>query len=290
METTMRPFINQLLCSLAAVVFAMPLVATAGPTMDKIKTQKSIALGYRDTSVPFSYVGNDGKPWGYSVELCTKVVEAIKTQLKLDTLNVKWVMVQPSDRLEKVVKGDVDLECGSTTASLARMEKVDFSLMTFADGGGYITASDKVNSLADLKGRKLGVAAGTTTERTLRAALDKKQLDTELVIVKDHSDGIAAMSAGKVDAYASDRALLAGLILGSGNKSAWRLGSELFSYEPYALMMRRDDPDFRLAVNRELARLYRSREIYDIYERWFGAISKVGPLLDNLYFLNGLPE
>ncbi len=286
----MRESMKLLRRCLAVALIAMPLAATAGPTMDKIKSQKSISLGYRDTSVPFSYIGNDNKPWGYSVELCTKVAEAIKRQLKLDTLDLKWVLVQPSDRMEKVAKGEVDLECGSTTASLSRMENVDFSLMTFADGGGYITASDKINSLADLKGRKLGVADGTTTERTLRAALAKKQLDTELVIVKDHQDGIAAMAAGKVDAYASDRALLAGLILGSGNKSAWRLGGELLSYEPYALMMRRDDADFRLAVNRELARLYRSREVLDIYERWFGAIGKAGPLLENLYFLNGLPE
>jgi ABC-type amino acid transport substrate-binding protein len=290
METAMQTFTKPVLTGLATILLAVPLVAVAGPTLDKIRSQQSISLGYRDTSVPFSYVGNDNKPWGYSVELCTKVADAIKRQLKLDKLNVKWVMVQPSDRMDKVVKGEVDLECGSTTASLARMENVDFSLMTFADGGGYITANDKINSLADLKGKKLGVAGGTTTEHTLRAALDRKQFDTELVIVKDHPDGIAAMSAGKIDAYASDRALLAGLILGSGNKSSWRLGNDLFSYEPYALMMRRDDADFRLAVNRELARLYRSREIYDIYERWFGAISKVGPLLDSLYFLNGLPE
>lgn len=286
----MRPFLKPLLSGLAVVLLATPWAAMAGPTLDKIKSQKSISLGYRDTSVPFSYIGNDDKPWGYSVELCSKVADAIKAQLKLDTLKIKWVLVQPSDRVEKVVKGDIDLECGSTTASLARMESVDFSLMTFADGGSYITASDKVNSLADLKGKKLGVASGTTTERTLRAALAKKQMDTELVTVKDHQEGVAAMAAGKVDAYASDRALLAGLILGSGNKSAWRLGGEMFSYEPYALMMRRDDADFRLAVNRELARLYRSREIFDIYERWFGAISKVGPLLESLYFLNGLPE
>lgn len=275
---------------LFALALTVPLAASAGVTLDKIRAGKSISLGYRDASVPFSYIGNDQKPWGYSVELCSRVAAGIGRQLKLDKLDIKWVLVQPDDRIAKVTNGEIDLECGSTTASLARMEQVDFSLMTFADGGGYITASDQIKSLADLKGRKLGVASGTTTERTLRAALAKKQIETTLVTVKDHEDGAAGLAAGRIDAYASDRALLAGLILGSGKQGSWRLGSELFSYEPYALMMRRDDPDFRLAVNRELAALYRSGEIGGIYDRWFGAISKPGPLLESLYFLNGLPE
>lgn len=280
--------VRHLVAAVAALVIAAP--AAAG-TLDRIKARKTITLGYRDASVPFSYIGNDGKPWGYSVELCTRVAKAIQEQLKLPSLDIKWVLVDPANRMRKLQKGEIDLECGSTTANLARMAEVDFSLLTFADGGSYVSRNGSgIAGLADLKGRRTGVATGTTTERTLRSAIERRVFDTQLVPVKDHDDGLRLLNDGQIDAYASDRGLLTGLVLATGKQADWSLGSELYSYEPYALMMRRNDADFRLAVNRELARLYRSREIYDIYERWFGVFGKPGPLLDSLIFLLGLPD
>lgn len=273
----------------AAVALAAP--AVSADTLSRIKAKKSIALGYRTASVPFSYVGDDGKPTGYSIELCTKVVKAIQTQLNLPRLDIKWVAVEPANRVARLRKGEIDLECGSTTANLSRRRDVDFSLLTFADGGSYITAKGSgIFALADLKGRRTGVATGTTTEATLRGAMEKGRFATELVSVKDHGDGLRLLNEGKIDAYASDRGLLAGLILAAGKQEAWELGSELYSYEPYALMMRRNDADFRLVVDAELARIYRTGELFATYDRWFGAISKPGPLLDSMVFLLGLPE
>lgn len=281
------------LLPLAALVLVILLPATvqAKGTLDKIKASGSISLGYREASVPFSYIGNDRQPAGYSVELCSKVAAAIGQQLKLADLKIRWVPVNPGNRMDKLKAREIDLECGSTTASLARMKDVDFSLMIFANGGSYMTRADsEIRTFGDLAGKKLAVATGTTTQRTIDEALKRSSIAAEVVLVKDHADGMAALAQGKIDAYASDRALLVGIALGSGNSKAFRLANEFFSYEPYALMLRRDDHDFRLAVNRELARLFRTREIYAVYERWFGAVDKPGPTLESLYFLNGLPE
>lgn len=285
------PFTRSLVAAFSAFTLALPLAAVAGPTLDKIKAKKVISLGYRDASIPFSYVGNDGKPRGYSIELCTKAAKAIQQQLKLDRLDIKWVLVEPANRTEKLKKGAIDLECGSTTATLSRMQDVDFSLTTFADGGSYMSRVEgKINNLADLKDKKTGIATGTTTEKNLKRAIADKRFNSELVMVKDHEDGLRLLAEGKIDAYASDRGLLIGLMLGSGNRAAWKLGDEMFSYEPYALMMRRDDPDFRLAVNREIVRIYSSGEIFETFERWFGVIAKPNELFNSMILLNSLPE
>ncbi len=268
---------------------AVPVHAVG--TLDKIKASQAIALGYRETSIPFSYTGDDNQPWGYSVDLCTRVAAAIVKQLGLEEMQLQWVAVTPENRIAKLKSGEIDLECGSTTSSLTRMQEVDFSLPTFVDGAAYLSRRTAgIKQLEDLAGRKIAVAAGTTTERTITQILKQYKLDAQLVKVSDHQQGIAAMVREQVDAYASDRSLLIGLALDSGNQNDWSLGPETFSYEPYALMMRRNDADFRLAVNRELARLSRSREIYGIYDRWFGFLAKPGPRLESMYLLNALPE
>jgi len=268
----------------------MPPAQAAGP-LDNIKGSKTLSLGYRQASVPFSFAGNDRQPWGYSVDLCTSVAAAIGKDLGLADLKLKWVPVTPETRIGKVISGEIDLECGSTTSSLSRMQEVDFSLPIFVDGGSYLSPSAAgITSLKDLAGKKVAVAVGTTTEQSLVEALRKNGVSANLVKVADHQQGIDAMKTGRADAYASDRALLIGLALDSGNQDTWSLAGDIFSYEPYALMLRRNDADFRLVVNRELARLSRSGEINTIHERWFGVLGKPEARLESLYFLNGLPE
>lgn len=281
---------RQCLAALALLLSCAGAWAQAG-TLDKIKKSGTIALGHREASIPFSYLGDNRQPVGYSVELCQRVAESVKRQLGLAELKIKWVQVVPENRMEKLISGEIDLECGSTTNTLSRQERVDFSLLTFADGGSLMMKhGSTLKGLADMGGRTIGVVPGTTTERTLRDALSRHKVMAKTVPLKDHAEGVVALMRGKVDAYASDRVILFGLVLGSGNQKNLRLTEELFSYEPYALMMRKDDPAFRLAVNRELARLYRSEEIYAIYDRWLGVFGAPGPLLKDLYFLNGLPE
>jgi glutamate/aspartate transport system substrate-binding protein len=260
-------------------------------TLEKIKSAKSMTMGYREASLPFSYVGDEKKPMGYTIDLCTRIAAGIQQQLGLKDLPVTWTPVTPENRMTMVVNGTIDLECGTTTNTLSRQAQVDFSQMIFVDGGSLLvrTASN-IKSLSDIAGKRVAVIPGTTTEEVMTEALQKMDVAVELVRVREHSDGLAALENGTADAYASDRVILIGLALTSKDPTKLALAEQYLSYEPYGLMLRRGDADFRLAVNRVLSQLYRSGQIYPIYERWFGAVDRASPLLQTMYRLNGLPE
>jgi glutamate/aspartate transport system substrate-binding protein len=260
-------------------------------TLKKIKDSNTMVMGYRESSVPFSFVREDKQPVGYSVDLCKRVASGIQQQLKLADLPIKWVAVTPENRLARVVDGTIDLECGSTTSTLSRQEQVDFSYMTFVDGGSLLVSTDSnVNRLSDIAGKRVAVIPGTTTEKVMMEALQQANVQVNLVKVKEHSEGIAALEKGAVDAYASDKVILIALALTSKDPDKLAIADQYFSYEPYGLMMRRGDADFRLAVNRVLARLYRSREFVDIYESWFGSFNRTSNLLQAMYLLHSVPE
>ena len=285
----MTPWLGVLLFlgCLTSSAFGQPVQGT----LDKIKAAKTIIMGYREASLPFSYVGDEKKPVGYTVDLCMRVAAGIQQQLGLNELRVTWTLVTPENRMAMVADGTIDLECGSTTNTLSRQAQVDFSQMIFVDGGSLLVrTASHVKSLSDIAGKRLAVIPGTTTENALAEALQKANLEVELLWVKEHSDGIAALENGTADAYASDRLILIGLALTSKDPTKLALADEYLSYEPYGLMLRRGDADFRLAVNRVLSQLYRSGQIYPIYERWFGAVDRASPLLQTMYRLNGLPE
>jgi len=289
METHMTRFLNVLLL---AVILTTPIFGQElQGTLKKIKDANTMVIGYREASVPFSFVGEDKKPAGYSVDLCKRVALSIQQQLGLSDLPIKWTPVTPENRLAMVADGTVDLECGSTTNTLARQEQVDFSYMTFVDGGSLLVSiASNIDRLADIAGKRVAVIPGTTTEKAVIEALRQANISVELIKVKEHSDGIAALENGTVDAYASDKVILIGLALTSKDPTKLALADQYFSYEPYGLMMRRGDADFRLAVNRVLARLYRSREIVDLYEGWFGSFNRASHLLQAMYLLHSLPE
>jgi ABC-type amino acid transport substrate-binding protein len=248
-------------------------------------------MGYRQNALPFSFTGSDGKPTGYSIDLCQEIAVAVQQELKLSNLAVRWEPVTPENRVDAVANGTVDIECGSTTASLSRQERVDFSLMTFVDGGSLLTTADaNLKGLGDLAGKRIAVAPGTTTEKALAEFLKTEFVNVQTVHVKDHGEGLAALETGKADAYASDRGILIGLVLTKGDPKRFVLANFLFSYEPYGLMVRRNDGAFRLTVNRALVDLYRSGRINSVYDRWFGAFGKQSPALQAMYRLNTLPE
>jgi ABC-type amino acid transport substrate-binding protein len=259
-------------------------------TLKKIKAARTVTLGYRDLSRPFSFSGDDGKPAGYSVELCSRVADALGRELGVP-LQLKWVKTTVENRLDLVANGRIDLECGSTTASLTRQEKVDFSLMTFVDGGSLlVTDASGIRGISTLGDKRVAVIPGTTTEKALGEALRKRGVSASVVPVKDHAAGVAALDAGTADAYASDRVILIGIGRTSRSPEKLSLVDEYFSYEPYGLVLRRNDAAFRLAVNRALARLYRSGEVVPIYEKWFSSMSTAGPLIGAMYLINALPE
>jgi ABC-type amino acid transport substrate-binding protein len=284
--------IQSLVLLLTAVLLAGPSIAAEPDgTLRKIKRSNVITLGHRESSRPFSFVGDDGKPAGYSVDLCTRVAAGVGKELGLPNLQVKWVKVTVENRMQAVAKGTIDLECGSTTASLSRHEQVDFSLLTFIDGGSLlVTDTSGIRGVGTLGGKRVGIIPRTTTEVKLNEALRKQAVSVTMVPMKDHAAGVAALDAGTADAYASDRVILIGVGRTSKSPEKLSLVDEFFSYEPYGLMLRRGDPAFRLSVNRALAADYRSREVVPIFEKWFGSMTTAGPLVGAMYLINGLPE
>ena len=282
-----------------AVLSLLMALALTGPalsqdldgTLKKIKSSGTFTIGYREAAPPFSFPGPDKRPVGYSIDICMHVAGEIQKQLGMDNLKLNWVPVTAENRIDMVAQGKVDIECGTTTITLSRQERVDFSLMTFIDGAGLLTAAG-VNwrGVADLTDKRIAVIPGTTTEKALADFLKKEFITVQTIKVKDHLEGIAAVEKGNVDAFAGDRGTLAGIALTSKDPRKFALANVVFSYEPYGLMMQRNDPNFRLAVNRALAGLYRSGGFIPIYERWFGIFGKPSEAILAMYLLNGLPE
>jgi glutamate/aspartate transport system substrate-binding protein len=277
----------------SALLVSASVVSAAEPSgvLKAIKERKSIVLGHRESSWPFSFVDDQGKPAGYSVDLCVRIAESIGKELGLRDLAIRWVKVTPENRLKAVADGTVDLECGSTTATLARYEQVDFTVTTFVDGGSLLaTDASSVEGVKDLAGKRVAIIPGTTTEGALAAALKQYVVSAQMVPVKDHAEGLAAIESGKADVYASDRVILIGLGRRSAQRAKLSLSPQLFSYEPYAFMLRRGDADLRLAANRALSRLFRSEDIARLYEKWFGALGKPSPALILMYAITAIPE
>jgi ABC-type amino acid transport substrate-binding protein len=287
----MKNFKLALAMLLAAMAFASQAFGQElDGTLKKVKESSTLTLGYLESAPPFSFPGPDRRPVGYSIDLCTQIASAVQKQLGVG-LKLNWVPVTTANRLDMVASGKVDIECGTSTASLSRQEKVDFSLMTFVDGGGLLTKSDlKLGAVADLRDKRIAVIPGTTTQTALEKYLKEEFVAVKIVAVKNHVEGVAAIEKGSADAFASDRGILIGLAVTSKDPSRFALPSIIFSYEPYGFMVRRNDAAFRLAVNRSLAEIYRSGNIGPIYERWFGAFGKPSPAILSMYLLNGLPE
>jgi glutamate/aspartate transport system substrate-binding protein len=284
---------NLLLVRLAAVAAALLVAvpASAG-TLDKIKESHRIAIGIRETAPPISYRNKEGQPAGYSVELCRRVVEGIGKQLGVAEIAIDYVPVTADDRIEAVRSGRIDIECGITTVTLSRQEQVDFSYFTFVTGTELLSrADDQIYSVSQLANKKVAVIAGTTNEAALTGALRDGNIQAEMVKVKDHKEGVEAVRSGRAAAYAADGVVLLGLALTTPSDLALTMSNEPLSYEPYALMMRRGDADFRLAVNRVLVALFRSGEIEQIFEHAFSPfMAHPGPVLKALYAIEAIQD
>lgn len=264
----------------------------AEPTLEKIKSTGDIVIGHRDEARPFSFVQPGGTPTGYSVDLCLRIVEAVKAELGIKDLTVRYVPVTAENRFDKVADGSIDLECGNSTITLSRMKQVDFTNMIFITGASMLVrAGDGIDAVGDLGGKTVAVGENTTIQNELEAKLKSGLIQATIVPVKDHADGLKALLDKRVDAYAGDQIVLIGLARNAEDPSKLALVKELFSYEPYGIALRRDDADFRLVANRALAQLYRSGEITGVYDQWFGDWGgQPSRLLVAMFALNGIPE
>jgi polar amino acid transport system substrate-binding protein/glutamate/aspartate transport system substrate-binding protein len=274
-----------LACALAA-----PVMAQSG-ALERIRKAGAITMGYTGGAAPFSSRDAGGQPQGYSVELCREIASGIRAQLGLSSLETRWVELTIQDRLEAVRTGRVDIECGTTTWTLDRQKQVDFSLITFVDGGSILArVESEVGRLSDFGGKRIAVITGTTTEKVLKESIERRSIRAEIVTVRTRDAGLQLLDQRKVDGFASDRMVLIGVVLGTPTQATFKLLDEDFSVEPYALALPRGDPDFRLAVNRVLARLYRTGEIEKIYGRWLGRIGPPSLLLSAAFYIQGLSE
>jgi ABC-type amino acid transport substrate-binding protein len=284
----------RLLVAAAVLALAAPLPGSA-QTLDKIRKSGVITLGYIDGAAPFSFTDGTGEPQGYSVALCRAVADGIAAQLKRP-VKTRWVKLTIQNRIDAVRQKKVDIECSTTTWTLSRQSLVDFSLVTFVDGGSMlVNAQSDAGRVQDFGGKRIAVITATTTEKALRAALARYQVAAEVVPIKTREEGLALLGQGQVEALASDRTALIGVVVMSGGPRGagaanYRLLDQDFSIEQYALMLPRGDHDFRLAVNRQLARIYRTGEIERIYAAWLGPLGPPSVLLSATYFIQSISE
>jgi len=273
------------------IAFAQMATAPFEGRLRQIHETKTISLAYRIDALPFSYEETDKKPAGYTVDLCRGVVAVLERQLGVSPLQVKWVPVTSQTRFSAIASGQADMECGASSVTLGRMKEVSFSTLTFIDGTGLlIRAATTGNSLNDLSGKKIGVIGGTSNERALNEALKAKVVSAMVVTVKSREDGLGQLEAGTIDAFASDRVLLLGLIVKAKDPKSLALLGDALSYEPYAIALPRGDWAMKQAVDAALAQIYRSSALPEIYKRWFGSLGAPGPVLETMFGLGRLPE
>ena len=262
-----------------------------GGTFDQIASSGEIVLGYRESSVPFSYLDENQQPIGYSIDLCMKIVDAVAAELDKE-LTVRYVPVNPKTRIALMANGTIDLECGSTTNNLTRQQQVEYLPVTFVTGTKILTRKDSgISSVDDLDGKSIALAQGTTNERAVMAAVEAAGMDVKILPVRDHAEGMLSLETDRVDAYASDHILLYGLISKSKTPDDFAVVGDFLSFDPYALMVRRDDSAFELVGKKALADVFRSGEIDAIYAKWFDELGvPADPLLEAAFELGALPE
>lgn len=275
--------------TVAALLLAALAVPAGAQTLDRLTKGEPFRIGYRQFAPPYSYAASNGQPSGYIVDLCREVADALKRSLKLPNMAVDYVKVSAEDRFEAVRDGRIDILCEPTSMTMSRRALVDFSLPTFLDGAGVVTRGSAVKGLEELRGKKVGVLKGTTTEETLRATLSQMGITATIVTVTDHPDGLKQLADGKLDAYFGDRGILNYLIANTAFGSRLSLSDQYFTFETYALGLPRGDQTFRLLVDTTLADLYRTDRIRDIYAKSFGKFPP-DQFLNALFVINGVPK
>ena len=279
---------------LKALSFAAATVLAFGSadagTLDKVRQDKALRIAYREDAPPFSFTDEAGLPAGFIMDLCRSVAKHIGEQLNISDLKINYVLVTAANRFDAIENGKADLLCEPTSETLSRREHVDFSIPTFLDGAGLLVSGDGPADFGALSGKKIGVLAGTTTEKSLRDTLASANIAAEVMPAKTHLDGLAMLDKGEIVAYFADRAILSYLASKSSDFSKLRLADNYFSLEPYALALPRGDEDFRLAVDRALSHIYRSGEIAVVFAHTFGAEMQPSDTLKTLYSLSALPD
>lgn len=290
---------SRILVAALAVMAALATHAQDDPanlesTLERIARTGEFRIGFVPDAPPLAYLDTQGRPTGYSLELCRHIAATIRDELGLDDIDIQYTpLVAMEERLSAVEQARVDIECGATTVTLSRRERVDFTLMTFITGSAVLSRRDKpLNTLDDLAKRRIAVLGGTTTEAVLNRANEVNDYDMRLIIVDNHDEGMAFLNGGRVHGYASDRAMLIGQVFRDANAAnEYTMTRSTLSFEPYALMIRRGDTEFRLAADRALAAVFRTARIRRLYHDWFGRYGEpLSPIVEAMYQFQAVGE
>lgn len=271
-ETSMKARIVHFRRAATVLVAALTVAgsANAADTLKKIRNAGAITLGYRESSVPFSFLDTNRQPIGYSIDLCMKVVDAVRRELKMPKLAVKFTPVTPASRIPDLIAGKIDLECGSTTNNAERRKQVAFTISTYIAGAKYLTkAASKIKGLDDFAGKTVVTTQGTTTEKILRGLDTQNVMKMQILLAKDHAESFSYVVSGRALAFFMDDILLYGQRAESDAPQDYEVSTKLLSIEPLSLMLRRDDPAFKRMVDLEIARVIMDAEIYGLYRKWF---------------------
>ncbi|WP_024520285.1 amino acid ABC transporter substrate-binding protein [Bradyrhizobium sp. Tv2a-2] len=240
-------------------------------TLKKIKDNGVITLGTRESSKPFSYIDKENKTVGFTVDLCNRVVDVIRNKISAPDLKIKYLTTAPAARIPLLANGTLDMECSTTSITLSRMHQVAFSSPTFVVGARILTkVTSGVSNWEDLKGKIIGVAQGTNGEKTVKSLVETPAYKgTKVITFADHAAGLLAVENDRVDGYVTDDIVLYGIKAGARQEAELKVTGDPLTFETYAIVIRRDDPDFRLVVDTALSEMYRSGEIAAIYKKWF---------------------
>jgi glutamate/aspartate transport system substrate-binding protein len=265
-------FMKRILVLAAALAVAGSFAGTAAAqgTLDKIKSSGAITIGHRDASVPFSYYDDKQQPIGYSMDLCMKIVDAVKKNLNMPNLKVNYQLVTSANRIPLMANGTIDLECGSTTNNLARQEQVWFATTHFVTANRFVSKrSAKINSLADLKGKTIVSTAGTTNIKQITEINAEKNMGMNIISANGHPEAFQMVETGRAVAFVMDDILLYSLAAQSRNPKDYAISADALSVEPYGIMLRRDDPAFKKVVDNAMIQTFKSGAINGIYDKWF---------------------
>ena len=258
-------------------------------TLLQIQKSGKVKIGFRQSQPPMSFLDKDGMPAGYSIDLCKHIAAEIKNKIGGE-VDIEFIPVTAAERFQALVDNKIDILCGSTTKTLSRSELVDFTQLTFVTGGAFMTLKGK-KIMNNFGGKKIGVVKGTTTGVLIKELFFETGTTAEIVMVNTTSEGLNALKKEKIDAFAADQVVLIGLALETGNPENFSILPNLFSYEPFALAVRRNDADFRLVADRVISHLYRSKQVHTIYNKWFGKFSSQVPTaLEAVIRMNATPE
>ena len=265
----MKVFVSSAVVALLLVV-PVGAWAQAGGTLDKVKASGVITVAYRDSSIPFSYLGADAQPTGFGWEICGRIVEQVRKATGRADLKVATQSVTSQNRIPLLANGTVDIECGSTTNNSERAKQVSFAINYFYTGTRLLVkSSSPIKSFADLKGRKVVSTTGTTNFQVMRKLNAEKQLGFELISAKDHAESALLVQSDRADAFAMDDILLYGLRASAINPAELAVVGDAVQVEPYAIMLRKDDPAFKQLVDATLTQLMKSGEFESLYKKWF---------------------